>query len=103
MALIKCPECGKDVSSTTYRCPHCGYMVKTPERTAIGKIFEFVFGAFNFVMVLLFFSMFFGLIGSGDGAGVAGFAGTIVLLVVWVVVGLPLGIMSYITRAKVGG
>lgn len=102
MALIKCPECGKDVSSTTYRCPHCGFMVKVPERSAIGKVFEFIFGAFNFVMALLFISMFFGLIGSGDGSGIAGFAGTIVLLVIWVVVGLPLGIMSYITRAKVG-
>lgn len=100
MALIKCPECNNDVSSTTYRCPHCGYTVKVPERTFIGKIFEFLFEAFNVVMVLIFISMFFGLIGSGDGSGVAGVAGTIVLLVIWVVVGLPLGIMSYITRAK---
>lgn len=100
MALIKCPECGKDVSNTTYRCPHCGYIVKEPQRTAIGKIFEFLFEAFNVVMVLIFISMFFGLVGSGDGSGVAGVAGTIVLLVIWVVVGLPLGIMSYITRAK---
>lgn len=102
MALIKCPECGNDVSSTTYRCPHCGYMVKAPERTMVGKIFEVVFEAFNFIMVLIFLSMFFGLIGSGDGSGTAGFAGTVVLFVVWIVLGLPLGIMSYITRPKAG-
>ena len=24
MALIKCPECGKDVSDKAVRCPHCG-------------------------------------------------------------------------------
>lgn len=101
MALIECPECGKEVSSTTYRCPHCGYMVKAPERTFIGKIFEFLFEAFNVVMVLIFISMFFGLVGSGDGAGTAGFAGTIVLFVIWVIIGLPLGIMYYITKPKI--
>jgi DNA-directed RNA polymerase subunit RPC12/RpoP len=101
MALIKCPECGKEVSNTTYRCPHCGYMVKVPERTIVGKIFEFVFEAFNFIMILIFLSMFFGLIGSEDGAGIAGLAGTVVLFVVWIVVGLPLGLMYYITRPKI--
>lgn len=25
MALIKCPECGKDISSRVHSCPHCGY------------------------------------------------------------------------------
>ena len=25
MALIKCPECGKDVSTQAKACPHCGY------------------------------------------------------------------------------
>lgn len=28
MALIKCPECGKDVSDTAKMCPHCGYKIK---------------------------------------------------------------------------
>ena len=27
MALIKCPECGQDVSTSAYACPHCGYPV----------------------------------------------------------------------------
>lgn len=27
MALIKCPECGKEISDTTKRCPNCGYMI----------------------------------------------------------------------------
>ena len=30
MALIKCPECGKDVSDTTSRCIHCGYSLTKP-------------------------------------------------------------------------
>ena len=29
MALIKCPECGKDVSSEAESCPYCGYPIKT--------------------------------------------------------------------------
>lgn len=29
MALIKCPECGGQVSDTAKLCPHCGFEVKT--------------------------------------------------------------------------
>jgi DNA-directed RNA polymerase subunit RPC12/RpoP len=25
MALTKCKECGKEVSTTAKKCPHCGY------------------------------------------------------------------------------
>ena len=25
MAMIECPECGKEVSDKAYVCPHCGY------------------------------------------------------------------------------
>ena len=25
MALIKCEKCGKEISSTMNKCPHCGY------------------------------------------------------------------------------
>ena len=28
MALIKCPECGKDVSDTCDQCIHCGFKLK---------------------------------------------------------------------------
>ncbi len=28
MALIKCPECGKEVSDTSKNCIHCGYVFK---------------------------------------------------------------------------
>lgn len=28
MALVKCPECGKEISDTSKRCPHCGYREK---------------------------------------------------------------------------
>lgn len=28
MALIECPECGKEVSTTASNCPNCGYNIK---------------------------------------------------------------------------
>lgn len=28
MALITCPECGKEISSLANSCPHCGYPIK---------------------------------------------------------------------------
>ena len=30
MALIKCPECGKEISDTCEQCIHCGYRLKNP-------------------------------------------------------------------------
>jgi uncharacterized membrane protein YdbT with pleckstrin-like domain len=30
MALIRCPECGKDVSSLAVSCPHCGIALSGP-------------------------------------------------------------------------
>ena len=29
MALIKCPECQKDISDTAVSCPNCGHRLKT--------------------------------------------------------------------------
>ncbi len=33
MALLKCPECGHDVSSEAEACPHCGYPIKKKIKT----------------------------------------------------------------------
>lgn len=33
MALISCPECGKQISDTTPSCPHCGYILSTGVNT----------------------------------------------------------------------
>lgn len=27
MALIKCPECGKDISNMSEKCIHCGFPI----------------------------------------------------------------------------
>lgn len=39
MAMIKCPECRKEISSKANSCPNCGYEINTPnygERLGIG-------------------------------------------------------------------
>lgn len=33
MSLIKCPECGKDVSDKSNVCIHCGYPLNNPKNT----------------------------------------------------------------------
>lgn len=32
MALIKCPECGKEISDSISSCPNCGYLLKTKKK-----------------------------------------------------------------------
>ena len=32
MAIIKCPECGKDVSDKAEACIHCGYPLKEEDQ-----------------------------------------------------------------------
>jgi predicted nucleic acid-binding Zn-ribbon protein len=39
MALMKCPECGGDVSTTAKACPHCGSTVKKPTSRAAKLVF----------------------------------------------------------------
>ena len=35
MALIKCRECGKEISDKAVMCPHCGYKKPEPERFSV--------------------------------------------------------------------
>ena len=32
MAMIKCPECGKDISSSAEKCPNCGYPISGKQK-----------------------------------------------------------------------
>ena len=38
MALIKCPECGREVSDMANNCPNCGYPIKSFNPKGIVKI-----------------------------------------------------------------
>lgn len=37
MALIQCPECGKDVSDAAFSCPACGHPLKVKEKVKINR------------------------------------------------------------------
>ena len=37
MALIKCSECGKEVSSSAKTCPHCGIKINFKKCPECGK------------------------------------------------------------------
>ncbi len=37
MALIKCPECTREISTTATSCPHCGYVMNTYENEPFEK------------------------------------------------------------------
>ena len=45
MALINCPECGKEVSNSAESCPHCGFPITKQDNKRIKriKIWELVF------------------------------------------------------------
>ena len=37
MALIGCPECGREVSAAATACPQCGHPLKKEETPFLGK------------------------------------------------------------------
>ena len=51
MALVTCPECSTQISSTASKCPSCGFELRKPQRSAIGKVFKYLFIGFNLLMV----------------------------------------------------
>ena len=50
MALIKCPECGQEISDTVKSCPHCGYKIKELDKRKILTLGI----AILFVVVIIF-------------------------------------------------
>lgn len=38
MALIQCPECGKEISDKTKKCPDCGYPIKKRVRKQVKEM-----------------------------------------------------------------
>lgn len=67
VALISCPECGKQVSDSAISCPHCGgQLLRGPVPTKIGELKKspavglimLVFGSVLFFVSLLSFMLF---------------------------------------------
>ena len=47
MAMIKCPECGKEISSKAEACPNCGMPIRgrqKKEPSSVAKILKIIFG-----------------------------------------------------------
>ena len=77
MALIKCPECGKEVSNNAKACPHCGAVqpedsivkpaesvsevqsedsIVKPTESIFNKVLEYVFYAVVFLVIAFFWT-----------------------------------------------
>jgi uncharacterized membrane protein YvbJ len=44
MALIKCPECGKEISDKALSCPQCGYPISNDNKMLRPKDIKEIFG-----------------------------------------------------------
>ena len=53
MALVKCPECQKDISDTVNKCPHCGYTIRNNIIVKFFKTHKILCICFGLVLVLL--------------------------------------------------
>ncbi len=58
MALIKCPECGNEVSEKAITCPHCGARVGNGHSRKANKIFVIVCLAIAGICVLMSILLF---------------------------------------------
>lgn len=94
MALINCPECNKSISDKTYKCPNCGVVINKPKSSVTGVIFKSMFVIFNAIMI---FIIILSIVKAPGAISIATYG---VLFGIWVIIGLPLALMSYLTRPK---
>lgn len=117
MALIKCPECGKEISDAADKCVHCGYPLKktespfsipplTPEPQYVGnskirnkKWFKnIIFGLFALFFAILFFSVYGASYGNSSGSFLrtVGSIGSISLIIA--IIYFVIGIVQFIRK-----
>lgn len=51
MALIKCPECGNEISNTATQCPHCGFSMK--KKTLINNYRKAIVGIITILVAVI--------------------------------------------------
>lgn len=57
MAMINCPECGKEISDKANMCPNCGYQVKGAKKKLSIKGIGIIVIAILFIFFCLFFAL----------------------------------------------
>lgn len=107
MALMKCPECGQEVSDSALDCPKCGKQLRKPKRGFFGKLCLWSFYIFNALMVVWLVS---GLSAVSDieavseaekaGAAIGTGIGVTFILIVWAVGDIITGLLALMTRPK---
>ena len=55
MALIKCPECGKEISDRAKKCPNCGFPIKRKNVRTLKKKKKSKSIFIIFTLTILFF------------------------------------------------
>lgn len=107
MAIVKCPECGHEVSDTATKCPSCGKVLRKPKRSIIGKIFLWIFYLFNAIM-LIWLVTGLGSVSEIEttnqyeeaGAAIGTGIGVMFLLTIWVIGDIITGLLAFFTRPK---
>ena len=54
MSLIKCPECGNEISDKAYSCPKCGYPIKQKNVVVLKKDYKGKAKAFTIAGIIVF-------------------------------------------------
>src|SRR5262249_33426189 len=106
MALIACPECKTQVSTTAHKCPRCGFSIRTPKRGFLGKMFKWSFVLWNILMLWGFVA---GMRGAAqapvaDDAEAAHAIGTTLgagmVIAIWMAGAVILGLFVLFTRPR---
>jgi hypothetical protein len=107
MALIACPECKTEVSSTAYKCAKCGFAIRIPRRSFFGKVFKWGFVLWN---VLMLWWLVSGMSAASDvkatgeaeeaGRAVGAVLGGGIIIAIWVAGSVILGLLVLFTRPK---
>ena len=53
MALIKCPECQKEISDQSKICPNCGYRLNAMSIEGKNKIKKMIFSVIGIIVVII--------------------------------------------------
>ena len=103
MALLSCPECQTENSSTAVSCTNCGYAFQVERRGIVGKLMKYIFIWFHWGLLLAmltpFFIASFAPEVSPEHALAAGF-GFLFGVLIWFGGALFWGILVYITKGK---